>query len=83
MGTRFAEVGTSTSVSLWEIDSQRLLERLRSDRGYVYGLAFSGDGRILATGHRDNITFWDVGSRSKLGIGGTRGLCGDVGLFAR
>jgi WD40 repeat protein len=59
----------STTISLWDVDSRILLATLPGDRGgYVRGLAFSSDGKILAAGHRDNVvTFWDPSSRSKIG----------------
>jgi WD40 repeat protein len=59
----------STTINLWDVDSRILLGTLTGDRGgHVRGLAFSSDGKLLASGHRDNVvTFWDPSSRSKIG----------------
>jgi WD40 repeat protein len=58
----------STGITLWNLDSKRPIATLPTDRGgYLTGLLFSSDGKILAAGHRDNIvTFWDPLSRSKI-----------------
>src|SRR5262249_26891858 len=69
-GTVLAEVATQgTTINLWEVHSQRLFNAVRSENGgYIYGLAFSSDGRIFVAGHRDNIvSFWDATTWTSLG----------------
>jgi WD40 repeat protein len=58
----------STAIQLLEIASEHQLGTLRNDKGgFVCGLAFDSDGRLLASGYRDNlVTLWDVASRGRL-----------------
>ena len=58
----------STTVTLWDVGSRLALGRLKSeDGGWLYGVEFSPDGKILVGGHDDYlITFWDVSTHKKI-----------------
>jgi WD40 repeat protein len=50
------------SVRLWDVPRGRELALLEGHKGLVSALAFSPDGRTLATGGRDQqVRFWSVG----------------------
>jgi WD40 repeat protein len=42
---------------LWETGSGRLLATLQGHTGLVYGVAVSGDGRLVASGSSDVLLF--------------------------
>ena len=51
-----------TIVKLWDVGTQRELVTLKGHEGFVSAVAFSPDGRTLATGGGNrSIKFWDVG----------------------
>ena len=56
---------------LWDANSGQLLSRIEQPSGpeaWVTALAFSADGRTVASGHDDGkVRFWDVGSQKFLG----------------
>jgi eukaryotic-like serine/threonine-protein kinase len=50
-------------VGIWETTTGRLVRKLKGHDGYVMCLAFSPDGKTLATGSLDNtVRIWDVAS---------------------
>lgn len=52
---------------LWDVASGQLLSRLEQD-SWVTAIAFSADGRTVASGHDSGqVRFWDVASRKFLG----------------
>ncbi|KAG8961625.1 hypothetical protein FRC03_005135 [Tulasnella sp. 419] len=56
-------------VVLWDYRSRKVLKRLKEDRGTVLCVAFSPDGRFLATGlDTGQITTWNATAGSKVGI---------------
>jgi len=58
---------SSNDLAIWDISSARVLHRIPTD-SWVESMAFSPDGKILASGHEDGtIRLWDVASGKKVG----------------
>ena len=58
---RLLAASSCEHVYLWEVATGILLTRFRGHRGDILTLAFSGDGRTLATGGYDSIILlWDM-----------------------
>jgi RNA polymerase sigma factor (sigma-70 family) len=54
-------ITNEAAVCLWDLASGKLLWRAVEHKSEIYGLAFSPDGKILASGSRDQtIRLWDV-----------------------
>jgi WD40 repeat protein len=48
-------------VTLWDVRAKRIVARLRSADPWIAGVAFSPDGKTLATGSRGRtVTFWSI-----------------------
>ena len=48
---------------LWDVATRRELRRIGGHGGWIYALAFSPDGKVLATsGANQAVQFWDVAS---------------------
>jgi WD40 repeat protein len=64
---RHAEsVHSEHSVRLWETSTGKELLSLEGHRSYVYSVAFSPDGKTLASGSADaSILIWDLGTLLK------------------
>lgn len=58
-GTQLVSGGVDTLVTLWDAASATPPRVLRGHRGSVHGVAWSPDGRQLASGGRDFIGLWD------------------------
>ncbi len=55
------------TVRLWDVASGRKLRLLQGHTSYVYSVAFSPDGRTVASGSSDQtVRLWDVASGSEL-----------------
>ncbi len=64
---RLHSTGQETEITLYEVASRTVIRRLQGHANSVYALAFSPDGKILASGSLDQtIKLWDTG---------TGGLC--------
>jgi len=58
---------TDQTISLWDVASGKELKTLKGHLGEVYSVAFSPDGRTLASGGTDkSIKLWDVRSGREL-----------------
>src|SRR5262249_62047261 len=54
-------VGTQfNTIHLWEVATGRERRRFAGDRGTIKALAFTPDGRLLASGHDRTALVWDV-----------------------
>lgn len=53
-------------VRLWDLATMNEQAVLKGHRGAVYGMAFSSDGRILASGSGDEtVKLWNVEARTE------------------
>jgi WD40 repeat protein len=64
---RTLAIGMDREISLWRVDSQRELHTLKGHQDRVNCLAFSADGRTLASGSKDlSVRLWDVNGGAQL-----------------
>jgi RNA polymerase sigma factor (sigma-70 family) len=69
------------TVHLWDRDTGERLHELRGHRGAVLHVAFSRDGRVLATTGQDQTLLWEVASGKQCGpLGGAHGGGGRAAL---
>src|SRR5205085_10123973 len=60
-GSRLASAGSDTLVTIWESDGRTPPRLLRGHSWIAYGVAWSSDGRLLASSGLDNaIQVWDA-----------------------
>lgn len=72
-------------VTLWEVATGREVRTLGSSMNSVRSVAFSADGRWLATAVGGSIVLWEIGSGRtpfKLGGGSTEETIGDIAFSA-
>jgi WD40 repeat protein len=53
---------TDAVVKIWDAATGRERTFLKGKNSGILSLAFSPDGKILASGHRDSVTLWDAAS---------------------
>ena len=60
-GTLVAAGSLDTVVRIWDVQTGKLVERLKGHRDSVYSVAFTPDGRGLVSGSLDKtLKYWDV-----------------------
>jgi WD40 repeat protein/DNA-binding XRE family transcriptional regulator len=66
-GTRIASIGEDGTAKMWDVGSGQLLFTLENDSGETSSsVAFSPNGKILATAWATQVIFWDAESGEKL-----------------
>lgn len=65
-GRSFA-VGTDQEISLWQVDAEHATRTLSGHKDWVTCLAFSPDGKTLASGSKDlSVRLWDLAAGQSL-----------------
>lgn len=67
-GARLATGAADGRVAIWDADTGAPLAQIASQRGAVTGLAFSGDGSVLAVAGNAGVGTWDLATFKELGI---------------
>ena len=75
---------TDQTIRIWEVSSVHITERRTGHTREVNSIAYSPDGRTLASGSDDNtVRIWDVSSRECLAtLAGHTSSCAERGLFS-
>src|SRR5262245_66239458 len=70
------------TVKLWDVATRQELATLSGHVDWVYSVAFSPDGKTLASGSRDQtVKLWDVATCQELAtLSGHTSLVGSVGF---
>ncbi len=81
-GRMIATGGNDKKIRLWDVQSRELRVTLLGHAGAVSGLAWSPDGKVLAShSYADRtVRLWDIGSRQELGVIEDSGII-DLGLL--
>jgi WD40 repeat protein len=62
-----ASLSTDKTIRLWDVGTKRLLAVLRGHGGWVEGLAFSPDGKTLASSANDfTVKLWNVTAQQEV-----------------
>src|SRR5262249_32159511 len=57
--------GRATGIHIWDLAARREMTRLETPKAAARHLAFSGDGRMLATSGGEGVVTWELASRRK------------------
>jgi WD40 repeat protein len=62
-----ASCSNDYTVKLWSVESQKEVTTLKGHSSYVYSVAFSSDGKYLASGSADKtVKLWSVESQKEV-----------------
>ena len=68
-GRQLASGSCDNTAKVWDLDTGQEVETLRSHIGYVMAVAYSPDGKLLATGsgnrHEGEVQLWDTATLGK------------------
>ena len=64
-----ASGGRDNTARLWDVGEQKQVAVLKGHTDWVWGVAFSPDGKTLASGSNDKtVRLWDVSSQKQVGL---------------
>ena len=61
-----ATASSDGSISVWEIDSQRMVCQMRSGSSWLNCLSYTPDGKRIVSGNEHTLTCWDSGTGQEI-----------------